>query len=208
MGSFEVQQRTKDGMFHATSLLNQWNKSIGAKGRKGKRIDDFLNLQNTKDFLDVLSDDINNTDDSRYLKTHQSTRGKNGGTWMHPYLFIDFAMWLNPKFKLKVIKFVYDELIKQRHNAGDNYLILSSAGTKLNGYNYSQVAKALQWIVFNKTGKNLRQKASQEQLEELNKVQSNLAFAIDLGHIRTYNQLINNLRRLWEIKYKSNPISA
>ena len=40
-----------------------------------------------------------------YLKT----RGKyNGGTWMHPMLFIDFAMWINPSFKYDVLKFVYD----------------------------------------------------------------------------------------------------
>lgn len=36
---------------------------------------------------------------------------------MHPLLFIDFAMWLNPAFKVKVLKFVYDELIKFRNLA-------------------------------------------------------------------------------------------
>lgn len=58
-----------------------------------------------------------NTQDSTYLKT----RGKNGGTWMHPILFIDFAMWINPSFKYDVLKFVYDELIKFRNLAGDAY---------------------------------------------------------------------------------------
>jgi len=50
-----------------------------------------------------------------YLKS----RGKNGGTWMHPILFIDFAMWINPKFKVKVLKFLHDKLIKHRIDTGD-----------------------------------------------------------------------------------------
>lgn len=40
---------------------------------------------------------------------------------MHPLLFIDFAMWLNPAFKVKVLKFVYDQLIQYRNDAGDTY---------------------------------------------------------------------------------------
>ena len=39
--------------------------------------------------------------------------------WFHPYLFLDFALWINPEFKYTVIKFVYDQLIEYRHNAGD-----------------------------------------------------------------------------------------
>lgn len=41
------------------------------------------------------------------------SRGNNVGTIMHPLLFIDFAMWLNPAFKYDVLKFVYDELRKR-----------------------------------------------------------------------------------------------
>ena len=35
---------------------------------------------------------------------------------MSSLLFIDFAIWLNPSFKVQVLKFVYDQLIKQRHD--------------------------------------------------------------------------------------------
>ena len=40
---------------------------------------------------------------------------------MLPLLFLDFAMWLNPRFKVKVLKFVQDEMIKFRNLAGDAY---------------------------------------------------------------------------------------
>lgn len=205
MGKFDVYQRTGDGMFNATLLLSQWNESVGAIGRKGKRIDDFLNTQSTKEFLVALSDDLLNTENLRYLKTHETTRGKNGGTWMNPLLFIDFAMWLNPTFKLQVLKFVYDQLIQERKLAGDNYLVLSSSGVKLKGYKFSEVAKAIQWIVYGKTGKELRQTATEEQLKEINEIQMKFAFAIDMNYIKNYPQLIEELREMYRIKKRKTP---
>lgn len=202
MGNFDVSQRTKDGMFNGTLLLSQWNKSIGANGRKGKRVDDFLNLESTKQFLNALNEDILNTENPRYLKTHISDRGKNGGTWMNPLLFIDFAMWLNPRFKVNVLKFVYDELIKQRNDAGDNYISLSASGVKLQGYDFREVAIAMNWIVFNKKGKNLRQSATQEELKELNDLQGQLSFLIDNNYITSYNQLIIDMRKMYNKKHQ------
>lgn len=194
MGDFEVNQRTKDGMFNATTLLKQWNQSNGTK----KEIKDYFNNKSTVEFINQLKldDEFLNRGNSPYLKT----RGKKGGTWMHPYLFIDFAMWINPKFKIKVIKFVYDELIKNRHLAGDNYKLLSASGVKLKGYNFQEVAKAIQWIVFSKTGKELRQTANQEQLKEISSIEEKLSFAIDMGYIKTYEQLILQLRKMWKLK--------
>ena len=202
MGNFDVSQRTKDGMFNGTLLLSQWNKSIGANGRKGIRVDDFLNLESTKQFLNALNEDILNTENPRYLKTHISDRGKNGGTWMNPLLFIDFAMWLNPRFKVNVLKFVYDELIKQRNDAGDNYISLSASGVKLQGYDFREVAIAMNWIVFNKKGKNLRQSATQEELKELNDLQGQLSFLIDNNYITSYNQLIIDMRKMYNKKHQ------
>jgi hypothetical protein len=200
MGDFKVNQRTNDSMFNATNLLDQWNISKGLKGRKGKRIDDFLKLKSTHNFIEALKDELKNTDDSRYSEIHKSTRGKNSGTWMHPYLFIDFAMWINPKFKVKVIKFVYDELIKNRHTAGDNYKLLSQSGNKLKGYNFSEIATAMNWIVFDKKGKNLRQNASQEELKELSDIQTKLCFAIDMRYIQSYPKLIYQMQEMYRIK--------
>ena len=120
MGVFTVEQRTKDGMFNATNLLRQWNESTGEK----KEVTKFFENDNTKEFISALMKEENlNTQNSAYLKS----RGKNGGTWMHPILFIKFAMWLNPRFEVQVIKFVYDQMIKFRNDAGDAYRELSSS---------------------------------------------------------------------------------
>jgi hypothetical protein len=203
IGNFDFSQRTKDGYFETNVLISQWN-SIKINSRR--RLDDFLKSKTTLDFIEVLNDDLANGEISPmayYIKKGKMTsKGRTKDeVWMHPYLFIDFAMWINPKFKLKVIKFVYDELIKQRNDAGDNYVSLSASGVKLKDYDFREVAIAMQWIVFNKTGKNLRQTATQEQLEELNDLQSNLSFLIDNGYITSYNQLLEDMRKMYNKKY-------
>jgi hypothetical protein len=62
----------------------------------------------------------------------------------------------------------------------------------------------LNWIVFNKKGKDLRQSATQEQLKELHTVEEKLSFAIDMGYIKTFEQLMSSMRKIWNEKY--NPV--
>ena len=196
MGTFKVTQRTKDSFFNATELLKQWNKYSGQK----KEISKFFELENTKHFIDRLIEKENlNTHDLAYLKT----RGKYGGTWMTPILFIKFAMWINVDFEIDVIKFVYDNLMAFRNNAGDNYIGLTNAAQRLNNCNYPQLAKGLNWIVFNKHEKEIRQIATQDQLKELNDIQKKLAFALDMGYIKSFDELLNEMRRMWHIKYSA-----
>jgi len=195
MQDFDVLQRTKDGMFNATTLLKQWNKKSGMQ----KEVSKFFELENTKSFIDVLQNEESlNTQDSTYLQT----RGRYGATWMHPILFIKFAMWINPRFEYYVIKFVYDQLIQFRHSAGDNYRGLTSAVTRFDNVNYSKIAKGLNYIVFDRHEEGLRQTATQDQLHQLTELQKQLAFAIDMGYIQSFDALINEMRRIWNMKHK------
>lgn len=200
MGNFSVSQRTKDGMFNATSLAKQWSASNNRKD-----VSDFLSLKTTKEFISALENDEKAETGIVVSVTRGGNDKKNQGTWMSPLLFIDFAMWLNPSFKVQVLKFVYDQLIKERQDAGDGYVLLSASGQKLNGYNYREVAIAMQWIVFGKKAKELRQHATQEQLKELNDLQTKLSFAIDMGYIKDYTCFIEELRRLYKMKNSKTP---
>lgn len=195
LGSFEVVQRTKDGMFNATELLKQWNK---VPGNPKRDLSKFWESSKINEFLEALVDDgILNTPKEGYLKS----RGKYGGTWMHPYLFIKFAMWLNPRFEVKVIQFVYDQLIEYRHAAGDMYKTLSKAASQLPGVNYSQLAKGLNYIVFGRHESGiLRQHATREQLNELSEIQNKLAFAVDMGYIKTFDALLEEMRKIYFYK--------
>lgn len=195
MGSFDVRQRTCDGMFNATELINQWNKKSGMQ----KQMVHFMENKSTIEFIELL---VSESDTKERNSVVLQSRGKNGGTWMHPYLFIDFSMWINPRFKLDVIRFVYDQLIEFRHSAGDNYKGLTSAVTMFSNVNYAQIAKGLNYIVFGNHAEGLRQTATQDQLKQLAEIQKQLAFAIDMGYIRSFDELINEMRRIWNMKRK------
>ncbi|MFW6016166.1 MAG: KilA-N domain-containing protein [bacterium] len=168
MGDFDVHQRTKDSMFNATALLKQWNKKYDVR----KDVNDFLRLETTKRFVQTI---INKEDMKTRESPYLSVRGKNGGTWMHPFLFIDFAMWINPEFKYDVIKFVYDKLIQFRNESGDNYKEYTSAinnwhyrkfGMQADKDVYSSFGKTIQTLVFGDVvGYDAWQLATQEQLD-------------------------------------------
>ena len=194
MGNFEVKQRTSDEMFNATDLAQQWNQ-VKTKGRKD--ITNFLKLDSTKEFLDALAEEENV--EPTYLVS--TKRGRNAGTWLHKLAFLKFAMWLDPKFEVKVLKFVYDELIKNRHDAGEDYKALSKAVSKLEGHDYGKVAKALNFIVFGKHEDDLRQNATQDELKELTLLQKQLAFNIEMGQVDDFESLMGLLRVIWNKKF-------
>lgn len=200
MGNFHVEQRTKDGMFNATALLKQWNENSGDK----KEVTKFFENDNTKVFIDALMNEENlNTQNSAYLKS----RGKHGGTWMHPILFIKFAMWLNPRFEVQVIKFVYDQMIKYRNDAGDAYRELSSAiKTIVNNTQMPKamrkIGEALNYVVFNAHEPMLRNKnGSEDSMRELFELERRLAENINDGLINDFDSAIRFLRRRYANKY-------
>jgi len=99
-------QRTKDGYFSGNSLLNNWNEE-NPKSRKD--MNSYKVIKSTKVFIDQL--------ESEGIGSPMLSSRK--GTWMHPKLFIDFAMWISPVFKSQVIDYVLDGLINSRIDAGD-----------------------------------------------------------------------------------------
>lgn len=195
---FEVVQRTKDSMFNATSLVRQWNESK----KESKEITKFFENKQTKDFIETLINEENlNTQDSAYLKT----RGKNGGTWMHPYLFVKFAMWLNPKFEYHVIKFVYDQLIKDRLLSGDHYVELCSRLARYQDTDFREVGKILNFVVFNKHYKDLRNYATPEQQNDLQQLTRDLVKYIDMGFIFDFKSFKDVARKEWYKRHNNCP---
>lgn len=66
----------------------------------GKEFDNYSRLAETKKRWKAVAERI--TSDVRQLKN--STRGANGGIWIHPLCAIDLAMWLSPEFAAFVIE--------------------------------------------------------------------------------------------------------
>lgn len=60
----------------------------------GKRVNDWFALTSTKEFMNVLETTRNN---GSLVKT---VEGRNGGTWMHEDVALEFARWLSPAFSI------------------------------------------------------------------------------------------------------------
>jgi hypothetical protein len=213
MGDFDVIQRTADGYFDGNALLQQWNKS-GISKREMKR---FLESNSTQEFMNTIKKReaqqiafVRNAEfQSVVISKSRSTKSGRipDKIWMHPYLFIDFAMWINPEFKYDVIQFVYDQLIQYRHDAGDTYRDMACAIKKIApkdqvAQSIQNVAKAINYIVFNQHESEIRNKRAEvNKMRELYEIERDIVKLINDGFIRSYDALIKYLRKKWQDKY-------
>ena len=203
MGEFKVAQRTKDGMFNATDLLKQWNFASCSQ----KEIKHYFENKSTNEFVEALIKEENlDSRNSAYVKS-KASRGDNAGTWMHPLLFLDFAMWLNPSFKVKVLKFVADQMLKYRNDAGDAYRKMANSVQKIVSSSFMPVAmsnlsKAINYVVFGSHETMMRNKVGEEsKQQELFSLEVKLSDLIEDGFIKSYDELMNYLRKKWSEKY-------
>lgn len=212
--NFSVLQRTKDGYFDGGELLRQWNAS---KGNEQRKMDEFLLAKRTGDFIDALiAEDRENglgenspkIDNQVVKKSKVKEQGKVGRpkeqVWMHPFLFTKFAMWINPRFEVKVIRFVYDEMIRYRNDAGDAYKELSSAIMKIVPRDFmpkamQKVGEALNWVVFNNHEHALRNKHGSEQKQrDLYQLEKKVADLINEEFISNFDHVIYYLRNQYQ----------
>ena len=114
-----ISQSSKTGFFSATDLATSGNKWRASKGLSYFKLNEFLRNKKTKEFMEFLSNE--------YGVIKINSKGRNSHTWVHPYLFIDIALAINPKLKVVVYKWIFDELIKYRNNSGDSYKKLTGS---------------------------------------------------------------------------------
>ena len=201
LAGFVVEQRTKDAFFNATSLLKQWNEQTGVTQR---HLDKYFASSKTVEFIQTIMKRENlNTPKMVYLKS----RGRNGGTYMHPILFIDFCMWINPSFKYDVLRFVYDKMLTYRNEAGDAYRELASAMNKIcTPYQMKRympiLGKGVNYIVTNKHDKQLRNEyGTEEKQKEYFELEKQVAMLINEDFLKTPEDVVNYLRRKFQQKY-------
>ena len=203
LADFTVEQRTKDGYFCLTGLLNNWNLKMGTK----KELKDYFENKATQEFVKALADEENlHGDKSPYVKS-KARLDRGGGTWGHPLLFIDFAMWLNPHFKVKVLKFVSDQMLTYRNEAGDAYKQLSSAMGKICTPHQMKrympiLGKGINYIVAGHHEHQLRNEyGTEEKQKEYFELEEQVAMLVNEGFLRTPEDVANYLRRKFQNKY-------
>ena len=116
----EIKQQSKTEFFSASDLVKAgdiWRKE---NGLSEFQLFQFLKNKSTLDFIAEL--------ESKYgCKVIASTKGRHGQVWVHPLLFIDIALAINPKLKVEVYEWLFDNLIKFRNDSGDSYKEMSAA---------------------------------------------------------------------------------
>lgn len=115
-----IRQNHKNGWFNATDLIHVANRYRQQIGLDKKMIADYLKTNSTKEFVKEILDREN------ISLAFESKKGKGGGTWVHPLILIDIAMWLSPEFKYDAMKWLEDRLIQNRDLSGDSYKKLAS----------------------------------------------------------------------------------
>lgn len=206
MGVFQVEQRTSDGFFNATALMRQWNETHPGKKRD---IDNFWKSTNLVELMSEIAENELNLRSVDFtdlrLRLSKTSRGKNGGTWMHPVLFIKWAMYLNTRFEYHVLRFVADQMIQYRKDAGDAHKAMCSAlsGIASKGNIYREVSTAINFVVFNHHEKMMRNKVGEENSQrELLELEKLIAALVNDGFLKSVDDIKNYLRKKWREKWE------
>lgn len=115
----EIEQQSKTGFFSATDLVRVGNKWRNSRDLPVFNFSAFLNNAKTKEFISELN--------NKYDIVISKGKSKNSKTWVHPLLFIDIALAINPRLKVEVYEWLFDNLIKFRNDSGDSYKEMSAA---------------------------------------------------------------------------------
>lgn len=161
--------------------------------------------KNIKDVIDNMS----NLNDLRSIKlAYKRGKDKDQKWYINPYLFVMIALEMDPEAYAEVIIWLTDGFIKDRNEAGDAYLKLSSSlarMTKSKGEDFKElikgVARALNYIVFNQHYEGIRNNATKDQLNEIIRLEYFMSMAMDHQLIKTYDDLVNMMRKEWKDKW-------
>ncbi|MGL4619938.1 MAG: KilA-N domain-containing protein [Chroococcidiopsis sp.] len=94
-----IAQRSSDGYIDATAMCKA----------AGKKFNDYMRLETTKDYLAALSSTSGIPDLDLIQVKHG---GSDRGTWIYPQVAIDLAGWLSPDFKVLAWEWVMDWMDK------------------------------------------------------------------------------------------------
>ena len=109
-----ISQKSKSEFFSATDLVKAGDKWRRSNGMNDFNFSQYLKSKSANEFMDELK---TKTGSDVIIKS----RGKGTHTWVHPYLFIDIALAINPRLKIEVYGWIFDKLIEYRNESGDSY---------------------------------------------------------------------------------------
>lgn len=179
---YVVRQNHKTEMLNANDLHKAGNAVRDINGMTKKQMASYFNLDSTNELIK----EVCLIDGLRLDEVKKSTRGKAGGTWVHPIVFIDMAMWYSPELKVRILKWVQDGLLMARDESGESFKEMMSVLSRHfpkemdNPIRYIEVSNKIAAECRVGTGKDKWQKATEEQLKKRAKIHSNIMLIADL----------------------------
>lgn len=214
-----IRQDTKNGFLSVTDLQESYFRARVEKGWSDRRVERILATNDSAERIYYIlekqgiikapfcafMDEVKKTSLVKVMKKYGAykTSGARGSknTSCNPYIWVLLAMELNPELYATVVLWLGDNLITNRIEAGDKYNDLCRAAARFKDVDYAQMGRALNYVIFNQHEKMLRNKATQEELKEIDDIQKSLAFAIDMGYIKSFDELMHEFRKLWNKKW-------
>lgn len=214
-----IRQDTKNGFLSVTDLQDAYFRARIEKGWSDRRVERILSTNDSAERIFYIlekqgliktqfcafMDEVKKTSLVKVMKKYGAykTSGarNNKNTSCNPYVWVLLAMELNPELYATVVLWLGDNLITNRIEAGDKYNQLCRAASKFKDVDYAKIGRALNYVIFNQHEKMLRNTATQEELKEIDETQKSLAFAINMGYIKTFDSLMGEMRKLWHQKW-------
>lgn len=178
----EVSQESKSNLFSATDLVKIGNIKRRELDLTSFNLSQYLKGRNTKEFIKELQ--------QKNSVVIKRGRGRSSSTWVHPLLFIDIALALNPKFKIQVYEWLYDELIKYRNDSGDSYKKMCGALYENTNSKRKFSKDIVETAIYIRNKLNVKDwnTASEEELILRNKIHENISLLCDV--LKDNNQAI------------------
>lgn len=214
-----IRQDTKNGFLSITDLQEAYFRARIEKGWSDRRIERILATNDAAERIFYIlekqgiikaqfcafMEEVKNSSLVKVMKKYGAykTSGarSNKNTSCNPYIWVLLAMELNPELYATVVIWLGDNLITNRIEAGDKYNELCRAASRFKDVDYTKIGRALNYVIFNQHEKMLRNTATQKELKEIDDIQKSLAFAINMGYIKSFDNLISEMRKLWYEKW-------
>jgi hypothetical protein len=170
----EISQKSKSEFFSATDLVRAGNKWRINNNMQPFNMSEWLQQKTTKEFINAL--------ENKYGTVKISGKGRGKHTWVHPFLFIDMALAINPQLKIEVYDWLYDHLLKYRNDSGDSYKRMCGAlyENMTNKREFQNYIKEVSREIRKACGVEDWQTATENQLELRDKIHDNIALLSDV----------------------------
>lgn len=171
-----ISQKSKNGFISATDIVRAGNILRRKSGKRDFELYKWLNNKSTKEFIN----EIEEKHGKATIKSNSGGPGKH--TWLHPLLAIDLALSIDPKLKLEVYEWLYDNLLEFRNNSGDSYKLMCGSLWVRHGDHktFKNNIKKLALIIQKKCGVDNWQTATENQLKLRDKIHATITSFADV----------------------------